>query len=270
MKTALSRVVCTIGLVGVSAAALAGDGKKAPAQEPVGFITGAVIGGFAAGPVGAVVGAGLGTWLGNRVHRAGEAGKAEAQVAQLQTMSQGLETEKTALLTEKSALIAQQANLAAANQSLAAKLDEMSAKAETVRATPDDASDVLDGLQGDVLFRTGSAEITPDIAHQIQVIAQAVTKSPSLKVRLDGYADPRGGAEINMKLSQDRANAVRDLLLAAGVAGDALEVNAYGKTQSVASDSDGYALERRVRLTLQMDGAPAVAQTGPNRTDPSQ
>jgi outer membrane protein OmpA-like peptidoglycan-associated protein len=140
----------------------------------------------------------------------------------------------------------------------------MSSKAQTARSMPDGASDVLDGLQGDVLFRTGSAEITPDIAHQIQVIAQAVMKSPSLKVRLDGYADPRGGDEINMKLSQERANAVRDLLLAAGVAADVLEVNAYGKTQSVASDSDGYALERRVRLTLQMDNPAAVAQVGLN------
>jgi outer membrane protein OmpA-like peptidoglycan-associated protein len=264
MKTALSKVVCTIGLMGASAAALAGETKSAPPQEPVGFITGAVIGGFAAGPVGAVVGAGLGTWLGNRVHRASEAAKAEAQVAKLKTDTQSLESEKTALLSDKTALIAQQANLAAVNQSLTAKLEDLSSKAQSVRGAPDDASDVLDGLQGDVLFRTGSAQINPDIAHQIQVIAQALTKTPSLKVRLDGYADPRGGDEINMKLSQDRANAVRDLLLAAGVAADALEVNAYGKTQSVATDIDGYALERRVRLTLQMDSPAAVAQAGPN------
>jgi len=264
MKTVRSRVVCTIGLMGASAVALAGEAKTAPPQEPVGFITGAVIGGFAAGPVGAVVGAGLGTWLGNRVHRASEAGKAEAQVAKLQTDTRSLESEKTALLSEKSALIASQANLAAANQSLTAKLDDLSARAGAVHSAPDGGSDVLDGLQGDVLFRTGSAEITPDIAHQIQVIAQAVTKTPSLKVRLDGYADPRGGDELNMQLSQDRADAVRDLLLEAGVAADALEVNAYGKTQSVATDSDGYALERRVRLTLQMDSPAAVAQVGPN------
>jgi outer membrane protein OmpA-like peptidoglycan-associated protein len=270
MKTALSKVVCTIGLMAASAAALAGEAKTAPPQEPVGFITGAVIGGFAAGPIGAVVGAGLGTWLGNRVHRAGEAVKAEAQAARLRTDTQNLETEKSALLSEKSALITQQANLAAVNQNLTAKLDDMSSKAETVRGTPEGGSNVLDGLQGDVLFRTGSAEITPDIAHQIQVIAQAVTKSPSLKVRLDGYADPRGGDELNMKLSQDRANAVRDLLLAAGVAEDVLEVNAYGKTQSVASDSDGYALERRVRLTLQTDNPAAVAQTSPNQTGPTE
>jgi len=55
---------------------------------------------------------------------------------------------------------------------------------------------------------------------------------------------------------------VRDLFLAAGIPDDALEVNAYGKSQSVAADSDGYALERRVRLTLQAQGGTTVAQVG--------
>ena len=63
-----------------------------------------------------------------------------------------------------------------------------------------------------------------------------------------------------MKLSQDRANAVRDLLMAAGLDEEVLEVNAYGKSQSVAADSDGFALERRVRLTLQIDSSGAVAR----------
>jgi outer membrane protein OmpA-like peptidoglycan-associated protein len=63
-----------------------------------------------------------------------------------------------------------------------------------------------------------------------------------------------------MTLSQARADAVRDLFLAAGIGENLLEVNAYGKSQSVAADSDGYALERRVRLTLQAQGGAAVAQ----------
>jgi hypothetical protein len=88
MKTAVSKSICTIGLMGMSVAAMAGEAKTAPPQEPAGFIVGAVIGGFAAGPVGAVLGAGLGTWLGNRVHRASEARAAEAQVAKLQTEKQ--------------------------------------------------------------------------------------------------------------------------------------------------------------------------------------
>jgi sortase system peptidoglycan-associated protein len=257
MSTRYSKLVWTIGLMGISAAALAGEPKPRPPQEPVGFISGAVIGAFAAGPIGAVVGAGLGTWLGNRVHRASDAKKAEAQVAVLESDKSELQTEKSALLTEKQ-------QLAETNQTLAAKLDDLSQKIKTAQTAKDDASEVLDGLQGDVLFRTGSAEITPDIAHQIQVLAQAVTKSPELKIRVDGYADPRGTLDTNMKLSQDRANAVRDLLLASGVGEEALEVNAYGKSQSTAEDNDGYALERRVRLTLKMESGAAVAQVGKN------
>ena len=70
-----SKWVWTMGLMGLSTAALADDPKPRPPQEPVGFVAGGVIGGFAAGPMGAVVGAGLGTWLGNRVHRASDAAK---------------------------------------------------------------------------------------------------------------------------------------------------------------------------------------------------
>jgi outer membrane protein OmpA-like peptidoglycan-associated protein len=68
----------------------------------------------------------------------------------------------------------------------------------------------------------------------------------------------------NLKLSAARADAVRNLLLAAGISEAALEVNAYGKSQSVAAGNDGYALERRVRLTLQAQGGAAVAQVGEN------
>lgn len=248
MNTVFSKAIGTIGLLGVSAAALAGEPKPATPQEPVGFVTGAVIGGFAAGPVGVIVGAGLGTWLGNRVHRAGDAAKAEATVAVLQT--------------DQSALLNEQSRLTATNRSLSAQLDDLSQKVQAVQNTREDGSEVLDGLQGDVLFRTGSSDITPEIAHQVQVLAQAVAKSAQLKVRVDGYADPRGTVDDNLKLSQDRANAVRDLFLAAGIPDEELEVNAYGKSQSVAADSDGYALERRVRLTLQAQGGTAVAQVG--------
>jgi sortase system peptidoglycan-associated protein len=257
MSAKYSKLVWTIGLMSLSAAALAGEPKARPPQEPVGFVSGAVIGAFAAGPIGAVVGAGLGAWLGNRVHRASDAKKAEVQVALL-------ENDKSRLQTEKLALLSATTQLTESNQSLSAKLDDLSQKVETVQTAKADASETLDGLQGDVLFRTGSSDITPDIVHQIQVLAQAVAKSPELKIRVDGYADPRGTVDVNLKLSQDRANAVRDLLLASGVSEEALEVNAYGKSQSVAEDNDGFALERRVRLTLQMESGAAVAQVGKN------
>jgi outer membrane protein OmpA-like peptidoglycan-associated protein len=258
MNTAISRAVGTIGLLSISAVALAAQPTPATPHEPIGFVTGGVIGAFAAGPVGALLGAGLGTWLGNRVHRANDATKAEATVAALQTDETELQAEKSTLLKDKSALIE-------TNRRLTARLDDLTQKVEAAQKVRVDGSEVLDGLQGDVLFRTGSAEITPEIAHQIQVLALAVAKSPALKVRVDGYADPRGTADINLKLSEARANAVRDLFVAAGISTEVLEVNAYGKSQSVAEDNDGFALERRVRLTLQAQGGAAVAQVGANK-----
>jgi outer membrane protein OmpA-like peptidoglycan-associated protein len=255
MNTVFSRAVGTMGLLGMSAVALAGEPQPATPHEPIGFVTGGVIGAFAAGPVGAVIGAGLGTWLGNRVHRAGDATKAEATVAALQT-------DKSELLGEKSTLLGEKNVLTETNRSLNVQLDDLTHKVESAQTAREDGSEVLDGLQGDVLFRTGSAEITPEIAHQIQVLAQAVAKSPALKVRVDGYADPRGTVDANLKLSEARANAVRDLFLASGIRDEVLEVNAYGKSQSVAADNDGYALERRVRLTLQAQDGAAVAQVG--------
>jgi outer membrane protein OmpA-like peptidoglycan-associated protein len=252
--------------MGFSVAALADAPKTAPPQEPIGFIAGGVIGGFAAGPVGAVIGAGIGTWLGKKVHRAGEAAKAEAQVA-------ALKSDKSQLQSETLALESAKQDLAETNRALTARLDELSHSVEMAQTAKDDAAredaaKVLDGLQGDVLFRTGSAEITPEMAHGIEVLAGAVAKSPALKVRVDGYADPRGTVDTNLKLSEQRANAVRDLFLAAGVTGEALEVNAYGKSQSVAEDADGYALERRVRLTLQAQAPLPVAEVSSAQPPP--
>jgi outer membrane protein OmpA-like peptidoglycan-associated protein len=249
MNKYFSKAVWTVGLLSVAGVALAGEVKPTAPQEPAGFVAGGVIGGFAAGPIGAVVGAGLGTWLGNRVHRAGEAARAEARVAALNREKAAVDLENTALSDS--------------NRALTAQIEQLAISVQSAQNLQTEGAALLDGVQGDVLFRTGSAEITPEIARQVEVLAQAVAKSQKLKVRVDGYADPRGTADDNMRLSQARADAVRDLFLAAGVGDSALEVNAYGKSKSVAADGDGYALERRVRLTLQAEGAAAVVQAEP-------
>src|SRR5260370_38460504 len=139
MNTVFSRAVGTMGLLGRSAVALAAEPKAATTHEPSGFVTGGVIGAFAAGPVGAVVGAGLGTWLGNRVHRAGDATKAEATVAALQT-------DKTEPLGEKSTLQTEKNALAETNRSLTARLADLTHKVPAAQTALEGCSDVIDGL----------------------------------------------------------------------------------------------------------------------------
>ena len=77
-----------------------------------------MIGGFAAGPIGAVVGAGLGTWLGNRVHRAGDAKQGGGQVAVLQTDKTELQSEKSTLLSDKNAADRSQSHLERASSTI--------------------------------------------------------------------------------------------------------------------------------------------------------
>ena len=243
--------------MGVSAAAFPGEPKPRPPQEPAGFVAGGVIGRLQQDRLAP-------WWARGLVPGWATASIARARPRKPKRRWPALEGDKSALQAEKSTLLTEKGQLEQSNQTLSAQLEDVSQKVRAVQTAKEDASAVLDGLQGDVLFRTGSAEITADIAHQIQVLAQAVSKSPELKIRVDGYADPRGSVDTNLKLSQDRANAVRDLLLASGLSDEALEVNAYGKSQSTAEDSDGYALERRVRLTLQMETGAAVAQVGKN------
>src|SRR5271156_1661917 len=133
MDTAYSRIVWTMGLMGISTAALADPPKPAPPQEPIGFVTGGVIGGFAAGPIGAVIGAGLGTWLGQRVHRAGEAAKAEAQV-------KALESDKSQLQGKAAELESAKSDLAETNRALTARLDQLSHSVETAQASKDEVA----------------------------------------------------------------------------------------------------------------------------------
>jgi sortase system peptidoglycan-associated protein len=238
-------LVGTLSLFTLSGAVLAGEGHERRPQEPAGFLSGAAVGGLAAGPFGAVIGAAMGTWIGNRVHRAHDADQSEAEVA--------------ALMSDKNDLIE-------SNRTLTGQLEQLSQAVEAARTRTADVGSALNGLQGDVLFRTGSHAIAPEVEKSMQVLAQALAKSPDLKLRLDGYADRRGTIQENLKLSEARANAVRDLLLKAGVREDTLEVNAYGEDEAAAdaADADGLALDRRVRLTLRAQGELAVAQVGEN------
>jgi len=68
-----------------------------------------------------------------------------------------------------------------------------------------------------------------------------------------GHADPRGSEAYNQALSERRAQAVASVLSEAGIGADKLILEARGAQDSVseAGDLDGYALERRVTVTLE-------------------
>jgi len=105
-----------------------------------------------------------------------------------------------------------------------------------------------------IYFDTGKALIKPESETALQEIAKMLQGDPGLKVHVVGHTDNVGGLEANMKLSQERANAVvLNLTGKHGVAAARLKAGGVGPLAPVASnDSDaGKAKNRRVELVKQ-------------------
>ncbi|MFD2295665.1 OmpA family protein [Massilia sp. GCM10020059] len=85
-------------------------------------------------------------------------------------------------------------------------------------------------LSATELFEFDSAKLGP-VQSRLDEIAAALTADPSITdVDITGYADRLGSAAYNLKLSEQRANAVRDYLVAKGI--DGARLKAYGKGEA--------------------------------------
>jgi outer membrane protein OmpA-like peptidoglycan-associated protein len=71
-------------------------------------------------------------------------------------------------------------------------------------------------------------------------------------VRIEGHTDDKGNDKKNLKLSQGRADAVRDYLVNAGIAGDRLQSQGFGETRPIADNKtkEGREANRRVEFVI--------------------
>jgi len=115
------------------------------------------------------------------------------------------------------------------------------------------------GIEMDLLFRTDERELTSDTSTRVAELAAMLAQMPDLRIQLDGYADERGDAGYNDKLSSDRAAHVRDLLQSSGVNARRITIAAHGESPAADPTADSYALQRKVSMTLFVDDTPAFA-----------
>ena len=108
-------------------------------------------------------------------------------------------------------------------------------------------------LEG-VKFQVGKAVLDPSSTGVLDEAGQTLAKYPELKVEIGGHTDSQGNAAKNMTLSEARAKAVREYLLAKFPALHAENLTAvgYGQTQPIADNktAEGRAQNRRVEFKV--------------------
>jgi outer membrane protein OmpA-like peptidoglycan-associated protein len=122
-----------------------------------------------------------------------------------------------------------------------------------------------------ITFTTNRAVLRPRSLPVLDNLAAVLLVHPEIaRVRIAGHTDDRGDADHNRALSQDRAEAVRDYLVARGVELARLEAIGHGEDQPLEPNNRaaGRALNRRV--DLEIIGVAEPAKTEPAKTEPAK
>ena len=104
-----------------------------------------------------------------------------------------------------------------------------------------------------ILFASGKSRILPVSYDILNSVAQVMTDYPRIKVKIEGHTDSDGSESSNLRLSQDRAEAVRTYLIErGGIASTRLSAEGFGETQPIDTNRTpaGKANNRRVEFRI--------------------
>ncbi len=101
-------------------------------------------------------------------------------------------------------------------------------------------------------FASGSATIAGESGAEVDNLAAILKAYSDLKVSIQGYTDSKGNADSNLTLSKQRADAVQQRLIAAGIAANRITTQGFGAANPVADNetAEGRAQNRRIEVVL--------------------
>ena len=105
---------------------------------------------------------------------------------------------------------------------------------------------VLEGI----VFKSGSAEINPESEEILTKAFNTLDQNPEIEVEIQGHTDNTGRHASNMKLSQHRADAVKEYLVKKGVAATRISTKGFGPDKPIADNktAEGKQKNRRIEF----------------------
>jgi len=107
-------------------------------------------------------------------------------------------------------------------------------------------------FKSDFMFDVNSSVIKPGAYQEIDRVAQVLNKYPQTRIRVEGHTDSTGSEEYNQKLSESRAEAVKNALITRGIDPARIETIGMGESSPIADNTTeaGRQLNRRVRVVI--------------------
>jgi peptidoglycan-associated lipoprotein len=117
-------------------------------------------------------------------------------------------------------------------------------------AVPGSQQDLAQTAWDRVFFAFDRSDISPEAQQTLQRQAEWLQRYPNVTVTIEGHCDERGTREYNLALGERRANAAKQVLLAAVVAPSRVSTISYGKDRPVVPGSTEEAwAQNRVAIT---------------------
>jgi outer membrane protein OmpA-like peptidoglycan-associated protein len=168
------------------------------------------------------------------------------------------------LATEKAAADAARAQAEAARAQAEAARNSAEQDAQAVRAKLKDQLNIIlstrDTARGlivsmsDVLFDFNQATLKQDAKEKLAKVSGILLAYPTLHLSVEGYTDSIGTDEYNQKLSERRADAVRDYLTSNGIASANVQAQGFGKANPVASNDTNAGRQQNRRVEMVVSG----------------
>lgn len=104
----------------------------------------------------------------------------------------------------------------------------------------------------DVLFERGTADFLAESERELYKLLELLKENEHLEIEIAGHTDNQGMARMNIKLSQERAESIKDWLVAKGISEKRLSAKGYGGVRPIASNAseETRQLNRRVEFTV--------------------
>ena len=114
----------------------------------------------------------------------------------------------------------------------------------------------------DILFETGQYKLKAGAREALAKIAGVLLTYAGLTLEVDGFTDDVGSEETNQRLSEKRAEAVRDFLVQQGVPANSITAQGLGEANPVAANDTPVGRQRNRRVELVLAGDVIGAKIG--------